>query len=238
MIGGTITERILAVETSSAWTSLAVADDGVVIAEAEHHDARSHVEAIGALFDDAIAPALTGTPVTGVVCGIGPGPYSGLRVGIAYARALALAWGVPIAGVCSLDAVASSNRQPDDYVVVADARRREVYWAVFDPTGTRIDGPHVGAPTDMRPDFPVVDVPAHARDLIAYLAARGAHNPAKWDPTPIGIELDDHGDAGVRTARALTGRTLLVAQPLYLRAADVTVSPRASHPVTAGVTWT
>ena len=231
-------ERILAVETSSAWTSLAVADDGVVIAEAEHHDARGHVEAIGALFADTIAPALTGPPVTGVICGIGPGPYSGLRVGIAYARALALAWKVPIAGVCSLDAVAASNQHEGDYVVVADARRREVYWAVFDPMGSRIDGPYVGAPTELPTLLPVVDAPAHARDLIAYLAGRGAHDPARWDPPPIGIELDDHGDGGARTARALAGRTLLTAQPLYLRSADVTVSPRASHPVTAGVTWT
>jgi tRNA threonylcarbamoyl adenosine modification protein YeaZ len=231
-------ERILAVETSSAWTSLAVADDGVVIAEAEHQDPRGHVEAIGVLYADAIAPVLRDSPVTGVVCGVGPGPYSGLRVGIAYARALGLAWAVPIAGICSLDAVAASNQHEGNYVVVADARRREVYWAVFDPTGARIDGPYVGAPTDIPAGLPVVDVPAHARDLIAYLAARGAHDPARWEPTPIGIELDDHGDAGARTARALAGGTLLTAQPLYLRAADVTVSPRASHPVTAGVTWT
>jgi len=231
-------ERILAVETSSAWTSLAVADDGVVIAEAEHHDARGHVEAIGALFADTIAPALTGPPVTGVVCGVGPGPYSGLRVGIAYARAVALAWQVPVVGVCSLDAVAAANRQPGDYVVAADARRREVYWAVFDPTGARIDGPYVGNATEIPTGLPVVGVPAHARDLITFLATRSASDPARWDPTPIGVELDDHGDGGARTARALTGRTLLTAQPLYLRSADVTVSPRASHPVTAGVTWT
>jgi tRNA threonylcarbamoyl adenosine modification protein YeaZ len=190
------------------------------------------------LFADVIAPVLRDGAVSGVVCGVGPGPYSGLRVGVSYARALALAWGVPIAGVCSLDAVAASTRQPGDYVVVADARRREVYWAVFDPTGARINGPYVGPATEIPTGLPQVDAPAHARDQIAYLAAQGAHDPAMWDPTPIDIELDDHGDAGARTARALAGRALLTAQPLYLRAADVTVSARATHAVSAGLTWT
>lgn len=231
-------ERILAVETSSAWTSLAVADDGVVIAEAEHQDPRGHVEAIGVLFADVIAPALRDSPVTGVVCGVGPGPYSGLRVGVSFARALALAWQVPIVGVCSLDAVAASVQHAGDVVVTADARRREVYWALFDASGARIDGPYVGSPSDLPASVPVVDTPAHARDLLAYLTARDLLIPARWSPTPIDVDLDDHGDVGARTARALAGCTLLTAQPLYLRAADVTVSPRAAHPVSAGLTWT
>jgi tRNA threonylcarbamoyl adenosine modification protein YeaZ len=231
-------ERILAVETSSAWTSLAVADDGVVIAEAEHQDARGHVEAIGSLFADVIAPVLRDGPVSGVVCGVGPGPYSGLRVGVSYARALALAWHVPIAGVCSLDAVAASAHHVDAFVVTADARRREVYWALFDPTGMRIEGPYVGSSSDPPASLPVVDAPARARDLLAFLSARDLLIPARWSPAPIDIELDDHGDAGARTARALAGRALLTAQPLYLRAADVTVSARATHAVSAGLTWT
>jgi tRNA threonylcarbamoyl adenosine modification protein YeaZ len=229
-------ERILAVETSSAWTSLALAHDGIVVAEAEHHDARGHVEAIGVLFADVISPVLRDSPVTGVVCGVGPGPYSGLRVGVSFARALALAWQVPIVGVCSLDAVAASVPHAGDVVVTADARRREVYWALFDASGSRIDGPYVGASSDLPASVPVVDTPAHARDLLTYLSARDLLVPARWSPAPIDVDLDDHGDAGARTARALAGRTLLTAQPLYMRAADVTVSPRTMHP--AGVSWT
>jgi len=231
-------ERIVAVETSSAWTSLAIADDGIVIVEAEHHDARGHVEAIGALFADTIAPVLTGAPVTGVVCGVGPGPYSGLRVGISYARALALAWDVPIVGVCSLDAVAISHPQPGDFVVTADARRREVYWSVFDARGVRRDGPYVGSVEALPAGLYVVDAPAHARDLVAFLSAHDARAPSMWAPTSIHVELDDHGDAGTRTAHAIAGRTLLTAQPLYLRAADVTISSRSAHSASAGVTWT
>lgn len=231
-------ERILAVETSSAWTSLAISDDGVVIAEAEHHDPRGHVEAIGALFADTIAPALAVAPVSGVVCGVGPGPYSGLRVGVSYARALALAWNVPIVGVCSLDAVAASHRQEGDFVVTADARRREVYWSLFDARGVRRDGPYVGAVDALPAGLPVVDAPAHARDLLAFLAAHDARTPSTWAPASIQVELDNHGDAGTRTARALAGHTLLTAHPLYLRSADVTISSRSTHPAGAGVTWT
>ena len=236
-----MTERIVAVETSSAWTSVALADDGVVRAYAEHHDPRGHVEAIGVLVASTIAPVLDdGVPVTGVVCGVGPGPYSGLRVGVSYARALARGWNVPVVGVCSLDAVATTQCSTGTFLVTADARRREVYWAVYDTEGHRTSGPLVADPATLPGDLPVVDRHATARDLIATLDAWGALAPATWSPAPLDLELDDHGDAGARTARALDGRTLLPAEPLYLRSADITMPARgtSSHPVSAGVTWT
>lgn len=236
-----MTERIVAVESSSAITSLAVADDGVVVVEAEHRDPRGHVEAIGALFAASIAPVLAdGQPVTGVVCGVGPGPYSGLRVGVAYARALALAWQVPIVGVCSLDALAAASPSPRGCLVTADARRNEVYWARYDGASTRVAGPLVGPAAGLPSDLTVVDRPARARDLLEFLALHDARSPLTWSPDPVNLDLDAHGDSGERTQRALAGRTLLTPEPLYLRGADVTVPARGTwaHPVSAGVRWT
>lgn len=245
-----MTERIVAVESSSAWTSLAIADDGIVRGEAEHEDARGHVEAIGDLFADVIAPILRdGIPVSGVVCGVGPGPYSGLRVGIAYARALALAWDSPVVGVCSLDALAAAHsaeqpgRNPSGYIVTSDARRGEVYWAHYDAVGTRVSGPLVGPISDIPSGPTLVDDHMRARDHVTFLARHDLLTPGAWPVDRLHLaldELDTHGDAGTRTAQALAGRTLLPAQPLYLRGADVTMPARGTwaHPVSAGVRWT
>lgn len=243
-------ERIVAVESSSAWTSLAIADDGIVRGEAEHEDARGHAEAIGALFADVIAPILRdGIPVSGVVCGVGPGPYSGLRVGVAYARALALAWGVPVVGVCSLDALAAAHsteqpeQNPSGYIVTSDARRGEVYWAHYDMVGRRVAGPLVGPISDMPSGPTLVDEHIRARDHVSFLAGNDQLTPGAWPVDRLHLELDEldtHGDAGARTAHALVGRTLLPPLPLYLRGADVTMPSRGTwaHPVSTGVQWT
>jgi tRNA threonylcarbamoyl adenosine modification protein YeaZ len=75
------------------------------------------------------------------VVGVGPGPFTGLRVGIVTAAAFAEARGLPVRGVCSLDGLAAP-----DAGVVTDARRKEVYWAAYDETAQRVDGPHVTTP--------------------------------------------------------------------------------------------
>jgi tRNA threonylcarbamoyl adenosine modification protein YeaZ len=85
-----------------------------------------------------------GTPET-VVVGVGPGPFTGLRVGIVTAAAFAEARGLPVAGVCSLDGLAAPG-----VGVVTDARRKEVYWAAYDDAGVRVDGPHVTKPDEAR----------------------------------------------------------------------------------------
>ncbi|MDQ1713991.1 MAG: tRNA threonylcarbamoyladenosine biosynthesis protein TsaB [Frankiaceae bacterium] len=100
----------------------------------------------GELLAPAIERVLAGrgvTDLTGIVVGLGPGPFTGLRVGIVTARALAHGLGIPAYGACSLDALAAPGT-----AVATDARRREVYWAAYDAGGTRIDGPHVDKPAD------------------------------------------------------------------------------------------
>jgi tRNA threonylcarbamoyl adenosine modification protein YeaZ len=101
-----------------------------------------------------------------VVTGLGPGPFTGLRVGVVTAAALADARGLPVIGVCSLDAIGSGAR-----TVVTDARRKELYWATYDADGTRIAGPSVDKPVDVVLPEPVVGDPAFAGRLGAEVSA-------------------------------------------------------------------
>ena len=145
-------KRILAIDTSTDMSTIALIQGHEVIGSAEHTDARGHVEAIGVLYSqlpqlnpgstDFRAPDL-------IVCGVGPGPFTGLRVGIAFGETLALAWGIPVIGICSLDAVAHNivrTESPSaDFVAATPARRGEYYWASYSPAGHRLSGPHVNA---------------------------------------------------------------------------------------------
>ena len=98
---------ILAFDTSTALTSVAVIDAGQVVSERVHLDARRHAEVLAPMLSDVL-PGLDRYGVTAVACGVGPGPYTGLRVGIASALAMGAAWSIPVHGLCSLDALAAS----------------------------------------------------------------------------------------------------------------------------------
>ncbi len=213
---------ILGIDTSSALTSVAIIDDdgGVVVAR-EHLDPRRHAEVIGPMLAEVVAAAPR--PVV-VACGVGPGPYTGLRVGIASALAFGSAWEVPVHGLCSLDAVAAQAlaEHPGLPVSVAvDARRSEVYWARYDAHGRRIEGPRVGpaAPSD----GDVVTGHPHAvwvaRRVQQLLAAGTA-------VAEVVVPLDAHGQDTGATARALSGAELLPPRPLYLRRPDAVESTK------------
>jgi tRNA threonylcarbamoyl adenosine modification protein YeaZ len=133
----------LVLDTSTPAVTAGLVDlDGLhVLAEAVEVDARRHGELL-ALNLQAVLRA--GTPDT-VIVGVGPGPFTGLRVGIVTAATFAEARGLPVTGVCSLDGLSSPGAG-----VVTDARRKEVYWAAYDDAGSRVDGPHVTPPEDAR----------------------------------------------------------------------------------------
>lgn len=142
---------VLAIDTATpAVTAGVVRVDGAVtevLAEQVTVDARAHAEQltpniVGALGDAEIEVG----QLDAVVVGCGPGPFTGLRVGMATAAAFGHALGVPVHGVCSLDAIAVGTT--GEVLVVTDARRREVYWARY-RDGARIDGPAVNAATDV-----------------------------------------------------------------------------------------
>jgi len=141
---------VLALDTSSALTSVAITSDRIV-SEQSHVDARGHAEVLIPMVRTVIAAAGIAHPHV-IACGVGPGPYTGLRVGIATAQALALSWSIPVVGVCSLDAVAwavLATGEQEQLGVAMDARRREIYWATYNSTGERTAGPGVCRPNDL-----------------------------------------------------------------------------------------
>ncbi|MFP5334283.1 MAG: tRNA (adenosine(37)-N6)-threonylcarbamoyltransferase complex dimerization subunit type 1 TsaB [Actinomycetes bacterium] len=208
---------LLGIDTSAA-VGACLHDGTAVLAEAHEYDPRRHAELLTPMVTDALERAgRQRGDLTGVAVGVGPGPFTGLRVGLMTARVLGLTLGVPVHGVCSLDALAAEAAGADDlaggFVVATDARRREVYWARYDGAGRRVDGPHVGPPAE-------VDrrgLPAVGRGAVAYrevlpgpdgpLDARAAHVAAI-----AARALADSAPAG--------GTALLPPEPLYLRRPD------------------
>ena len=154
---------ILAIDTATpAVTAGIVKLEGVeVLAERVTVDARAHAEQLTPNVLAALADAgLTVNDLGAVVVGCGPGPFTGLRVGMATAAAYGHALGIPVHGVCSLDAIGVHTT--GDALVVTDARRREVYWARY-RDGVRVDGPAVDAPADVPADAQAVaGSPDHA----------------------------------------------------------------------------
>ncbi len=133
----------LAIDTSTSRTSVAIVDEGALLWHGFRDGATSHGSAVPALVSEALNRAPI---IEQVVVGMGPGPFTGLRIGIAFARTFALARLIPVIGVCSLDAIASQVHEKDDFIVATDARRREVYWAQY-RAGVRVEGPHVDLPS-------------------------------------------------------------------------------------------
>jgi tRNA threonylcarbamoyl adenosine modification protein YeaZ len=190
-------------------------DGGVeVLAERAAPSGNKHAElltpAIRGVLDDA---GLTMAALDAVVTGLGPGPFTGLRVGIVTALTLADARGLPVVGVCSLDAVGSGSR-----TVVTDARRKEVYWAAYDAEGRRTDGPGVVRPEELGAPGPFVGDPAFAERLGATVT------PA--DVTTAGLLRA----AAPQLADPSSADPLV---PLYLRRPDAT-PPTAIKAVSQG----
>lgn len=197
---------ILAVDTSLGSTVALVDAEGSTRALAESPDPLGHAEVIGDLLVRALSDA--GQPdVTQVVAGMGPGPFTGLRIGIATARAFALGRGVEVIAVPSHFGAALSeieaNAAEEPFAIVTDARRREVAITVFDGLDdARL--PHVVAETIL---LPRSDAAAHLGDLRAIEVS----------------VLDGAALARVGARASAVGRVLVGAEPLYLRQPDVTV---------------
>ena len=144
---------LLAIDTS-AGTSVAIVDrDAGVLAEHSSDDTRRHAEVIDGLILACLEQSgVAVTTLSGVAVGMGPGPFTGLRVGIAAARAFAFGAGKPVVPVVSHDAIAYGSTRPT--LVVTDARRREVYWSTYsgsDEQGLpiRTQGPALARPDDL-----------------------------------------------------------------------------------------
>jgi tRNA threonylcarbamoyladenosine biosynthesis protein TsaB len=217
---------LLGLDTATPAVTVALHDGGRPLAQLVSVDAHRHAELLAPAIAKVIADAgAERGDLTGVAVGVGPGPYTGLRVGVMTARVLGAALGIPVYGVCTLDVIAADVEYGGEFLVATDARRREVYWARYDKAGRRQTGPLVSAPADIpRPDRELLTVgegcllypsflpnghgptyPAAAtvcRVVTAALAARGADSGAGAGREPA--------DGGV----------LLPPEPLYLRRPD------------------
>jgi tRNA threonylcarbamoyladenosine biosynthesis protein TsaB len=140
---------LLALDTSSSAVTVAVHDGDQVVAEDSSIGGRRHGELLAPAIADVLALAgAAPMDLTHLAVGVGPGPFTGLRVGIVTARVMAFSLGLPLMGVCSLDAVAFAHpyEESGSLVVAADAKRKEVYWARYSDPLTRIQGPRVDSP--------------------------------------------------------------------------------------------
>jgi len=135
--------KVLAIDTSTSRTSVAIIEDAKVLYSGFRDGATAHGPSLPALVQEALAVS----DVDEVVVGMGPGPFTGLRVGIAFAQSFALARQIPVRGVCSLDAIAAQIKE-NDFIITVDARRKEVYWARY-TNGVRISDPAVNFPADV-----------------------------------------------------------------------------------------
>jgi tRNA threonylcarbamoyl adenosine modification protein YeaZ len=209
---------ILGIDTSLGSAVAVVEPDGVVRSQVESADPRGHAEVIGTLIEQALAEAsLSPSEITHVAAGMGPGPFTGLRVGIAAARTFALGRGVPVVPVPSHDAVALEllihdaltggyeESSDETFAVVTDARRREFAYTLYR-----------GLDDDGLPVRVTESALAPRDELDGVLASAGA---ARRDADRIPAAM-----LALAAARALAaGRTIGPADALYLRSPDVTL---------------
>lgn len=212
---------VLAVDTSTPAVTAGV----VRVTDGQPHtlsqqivvDPRLHAEVLTPNILRCLADAsLTPQDLQAVVVGVGPGPFTGLRVGMATASAFADALGIPIHGVCSLDAIAAELPDEPDLVVVTDARRREVYWARY-RHAVRCAGPEVVAPAllDVAGASAAAGSPAHV--ALFEVPVREVESPS-----PQGLVL-------AALERLASGSAPAPIVPLYLRRPDAkTLEERAA----------
>ena len=158
----------LAIDTATSRTIVGIIDGGKVLFEEFHEGATEH----GFAITELVAKALAICPKPDqVVVGMGPGPFTGLRVGITFAHSFALAREIPVIGVCSLDAI---DVKQSEYAVAIDARRKEIYWAKY-KDGVRISGPAVSKPVEVA-DF-VIDQYPNLQKLVLLSVSQNITEP-------------------------------------------------------------
>ncbi|WTW96977.1 tRNA (adenosine(37)-N6)-threonylcarbamoyltransferase complex dimerization subunit type 1 TsaB [Streptomycetaceae bacterium NBC_01309] len=213
---------LLAFDTATPAVTVALHDGSQVVSGSTQVDARRHGELLVPGIVAALADAGRGrTELTDIAVGVGPGPYTGLRVGLMTARALGDALGIPVHGICTLDALAYATGRETPFVAATDARRKEVYWARYADARTRLEGPSVDRAADIAAS--VEGLPAVGAGAALYADAFAS------------VEGPEHVDAAalarLAVERLKDGGELLAPEPLYLRRPDAKV-PANYKPVT------
>ncbi|SDT71043.1 tRNA (adenosine(37)-N6)-threonylcarbamoyltransferase complex dimerization subunit type 1 TsaB [Actinoplanes derwentensis] len=226
---------VLALDTATPASTAALVEvtaDGLVgVVERRTVDPRAHGEKLAPEIAAALAKAgFRPRDLTAIVAGVGPGPYTGLRVGLATAASMGQALGIPTYGVCSLDALGRAAG-PGRVLIATDARRREVYFATY-ADGVRVTGPEVAKPADV-----AVLLAGAVATSLAGAADRAAGEGALKYGDVFGVPVEEHllyppGAALVAIAveRIREGAPSEILTPLYLRRPDA-VEPAARKSV-------
>lgn len=205
---------LLALDTSTPTVTVAVHDGSTLRAEAQGPEDQRHTESLAPAIAAALrAAGIDRRELTRIAVGVGPGPFTGLRVGLVTARTLGFALDIEVIGVCSLDITAQQVMQhvveqgarPDSFLVAHDARRREVYWARYED-GRRLGEPAVGP----------------ASGLPAGLPAAGAG--AALYPEAFAAVLEPMTPSAAALAQAVVDDVVerFPPDPMYLRRPDAT----------------
>ncbi|WP_424212243.1 tRNA (adenosine(37)-N6)-threonylcarbamoyltransferase complex dimerization subunit type 1 TsaB [Streptomyces sp. BI20] len=209
---------LLAVDTATPAVTVALHDGSSVIARSDQVDARRHGELLLPAVDRVLHEAgVKLDAVTGIVVGVGPGPYTGLRVGLVTATTFGAALGVPVHGVCTLDGLAWAAGEAGltgPFVVATDARRKEVYWARYEDPRTRVGDPAVDRPAEIAER--VAGLPAVGAGAVLYPEVFGdaPHVPEHQSAAAL---------ASLAAERLAAGEPFLEPVPLYLRRPDAQV---------------
>jgi tRNA threonylcarbamoyl adenosine modification protein YeaZ len=212
---------LLAFDTATPAVTAALHDGRHTLAESTEIDARRHGELLMPAVDRVLREAdVKLDAVTGIVVGVGPGPYTGLRVGLVTAAALGDALGVPVHGICTLDGIAYAAGLDGPFVVATDARRKEVYWARYDSPRSRATEPAVDRPADI--DGRIAGLPS--------VGAGAALYPEVFTELRPGLPVHQSAAALAALAaeklaegEAFQNEGGLPALPLYLRRPDAQV---------------
>ncbi len=179
---------ILAIDTSTDRTSVAIVKDGVSLIELHHDDALAHGEVLPKLVRQTLDLE---NEIDLVAIGMGPGPFTGLRVGIAFGQSFALGRNIEWVGVSSLDAIAVDAGH-SDFIVAIDARRQELFWARYFEGG-RITDPAVNVHQIVEEfGIPIVRTPPRAGAIAELSISQNLREPVyirRPDayPLPAGI---------------------------------------------------
>jgi tRNA threonylcarbamoyladenosine biosynthesis protein TsaB len=207
---------LLALDTATPAVTVALHDGERVLAGRTAVGARRHGEMLAAMIEEVLAAGgAARTDLQAVAAGTGPGPYTGLRAGLVTARVLASALGIPAVGVCTLDVIARAAAPAAagrEFIVAADARRKEVYWACYEPAGRRIGGPAVGLPASLAAAGITASRPVAGEGPLLYPELGGCPIPPRY---PDAAHL-----AEIAAGRLATGAERGPVEPLYLRRPD------------------
>lgn len=204
---------LLSFDTATSLVTVALHDGEDVVAERLSELPMKHGEQLAPLIEAVLTDSgIVRQDLTAIAVGVGPGPFTGLRVGLVTARTLGFVLEIPVYGVCTLDVIAiqaiDTGAVAGDFLVATDARRKEVYLAAYDDLGRRLEGPIVARPADVASSLPV------------------AGEGARLYPESFPSSVEPRRPSAGWLARVVAEERaeLLDPEPLYLRRPDAVAS--------------